>query len=144
MGEIFIRYIHFLTIMALSTSLVAVYRTLSNKVSTEQLKKAVKINAFYCVCMLLIFITGMFLWLSVGKSAEYYNTNWLFHTKLTIFTLMVTLSIHPTVFLLKNKNTIRKIIKIPKSVLFVVRFELVLLVLIPLVAVLIANGFGSI
>lgn len=143
MGEIFIRYIHFLTIMALSTSLVAVYRTLSNKVSAEQLKKAVKINAFYCVCMLLIFITGMFLWLSVGKSAEYYNTNWLFHTKLTIFTLMVTLSIHPTVFLLKNKNTIRKIIKIPKSVLFVVRFELVLLVLIPLVAVLIANGFGS-
>lgn len=143
MGEIFIRYIHFLTIMALSTSLVAVYRTLSNKVSAEQLKKAVKINAFYYVCMLLIFITGMFLWLSVGKPAEYYNTNWLFHTKLTIFTLMVTLSIHPTVFLLKNKNTIRKIIKIPKSVLFVVRFELVLLVLIPLVAVLIANGFGS-
>ena len=54
------------------------------------------------------------------------------------------LSIHPNVFLLKNKNTTQKIIKIPKSVLLLVRFELVLLGVIPLLAVLIANGYVSI
>lgn len=144
MEEIFVRYIHFLSIMALSTSLVAEYITLSKEVTGEQLKKAVKINAFYGVCMLLIFITGLLLWFSVGKSAEYYNSNWLFHTKLTIFTLMAALSIHPIVFLLKNRKTKQKIIQIPKSVLLLVRIELVLLVVILLVAVLIANGFGSI
>lgn len=144
MDEIFVRYIHFLSIMALSASLVAEHMALSKEVTDQQLKKAVKINAFYGVCMLLIFITGLLLWFSVGKSAEYYNSNWLFHTKLTIFIWLALLSIHPTVFLLKNKNTTQKIIKIPKSVLVLVRFELVLLGVIPLLAVLIANGYVSI
>jgi putative membrane protein len=129
--------------MALSSSLIAEYIILSKEVTEQQLKKIIKINAIYGYSTLLIFITGLLLWFSVGKTPEYYTSNWLFHTKLTTFILMGILSIRPTIFLLKNKNSTQKTINIPKSVRLLVRIELVLLVIIPLLAVLIANGFGS-
>ena len=143
MEEILVRYIHFLSIMVLSTSLVTEYKTLTKEVTIQQLKRTVKINAIYGFSTLLIFITGLLLWFSVGKLAEYYTSNWLFHIKLTSFIIMVVLFIRPTIFLLKNKNSKQKIISIPKSVRLLVRIELVLLAIIPLLAVLIANGVGG-
>ena len=144
MDIIIVKYFHFLTIMALSTSLVALNIKVSKEMTVKQFRKTVSINTFYNICMLLTLITGLLLWFVVGKSAEYYNLNWLFHTKLTIFAVMVALSINSTIFFIKNRKTGLKTIKVPKSIILLVRIELILLVILPLIAVLIANGFGSI
>jgi putative membrane protein len=98
----------------------------------------------YGIAALTLLTAGLTLWLgSFGKPAEFYTKNWLFHTKITLFAVIGILSIYPTVFFIKNRkgNPVEKI-KIPKSVFWMLRFELLLLFIIPLLAVLMAHGIG--
>lgn len=75
---------------------------------------------------------------------EYYSSNWLFHLKVTIFIVMALLWIHPTRFFSKNRRAIEDTITVPKSIVMVIRMELLLLVVLPLLAVLMARGYGVI
>jgi putative membrane protein len=87
---------------------------------------------------------GLTLWFgNVGKSSAFYSKNWIFHTKITLFALIGILSIHPTVFFIrKRKGSADEVIAIPKSVFWMLRLELLLLAIIPLLAGLMARGVG--
>jgi len=142
--EIILRYVHFVSIFAIVGSLVCEHLLLKKELTRAEVSRLSKIDAVYGLAALTLLAAGLTLWLgSIGKPAEFYNKNWIFHTKITLFVTIGLLSIYPTVFFIKNrKGHPEEIVTIPKSVFWLLRVELLLLFIIPLLAGLMARGVG--
>lgn len=142
--EIVLRYIHFISIFAIVGSLVSEHLLLKKELSRAEIRRLSVIDAVYGSAALALLIAGLTLWLgSFGKPAVYYTKNWIFHTKITCFALIGILSIYPTVFFIRNrKGNLTDVIPVPESIFWMLRFELVLLFIIPLLAGLMAHGVG--
>ncbi len=148
MTEVIVRYLHFIGIMSVMASLVAEHLLVSREASPKQLQRLSLVNKICGAAIGLVFLTGFLLWFQIGltglKPVEYYSSNWLFHVKVTIFVVFALLWIHPTTFLEKNKRSQEDVIRVPKSVIMVIRLELLLLLVLPLLAVLMTRGHGII
>ncbi len=142
--EIFLRYVHFNSIFAIVGSLVSEHLLLKKEVTRAELDRLSKIDAVYGIAALILVSVGLTLWLgSIGKPAIYYTKNWIFLTKVGLFSLVGILSIYPTVFFIKNRNgDPDELVKIPSSIFWMLRLELLLLFVIPLLAGLMARGVG--
>tara|TARA_B100001964_G_C13884825_1_gene444572 strand:- start:203 stop:634 length:432 start_codon:yes stop_codon:yes gene_type:complete len=136
---IIVRYLHFLGIILLTSTLVLENFLFSNNLKNNIIKKLLLIDGLYGLSAILTFITGFILWFYVGKPSEFYTTNPIFHIKLTLFMVVVVLSIFPTVFLFRNRKSTSEVI-VPKYIRLIKRHELMFLIMIPLVAVLMAYG----
>lgn len=143
--EIFLRYVHFISIFAIVGSLVSEHLLLKKTLTRNEIGRLARIDAVYGLAALTLLAVGLTLWLgSVGKPAAFYSKNWIFHTKITCFLLVGILSIYPTVFFIKNrKGDPAEVIPIPNKIFWMLRFELLLLFIIPLLAGLMAKGIGS-
>lgn len=142
--EIFLRYLHFISIFAIVGSLVSEHLLLKKSMTRLEVKRLSRIDAVYGIAALTLLLAGLTLWLgSYGKPAVYYSKNWIFHTKITLFATIGILSIYPTIFFIKNaKGNPDEVISIPKSIFMMLRLELLLLFIIPLLAGLMAHGVG--
>jgi putative membrane protein len=142
--ELFLRYIHFISIFAIVGSLVSEHMLLQKQLTRGALEKIARIDAVYGIASIVLLSAGLTLWLGeYGKPAVYYSKNWIFHTKLTLLVLMGLLSIYPTIFFLKNrKGNPEELVTIPKSIFMIIRLELLLLFIIPLLAGLMSRGVG--
>lgn len=142
MHEVLVRYVHFLGIIIVSMMLVSEHILLSIDTSAKKFKRLAFIDAIFGVSAIAVVTAGLLLWFVVGKPSAFYSHNWIFHTKLTLFGLIGLLSIYPTIFFIKNRNKSIEQVVVPKAVVMVLRLELTVLVIIPLLAVLMAHGFG--
>ncbi|MGK0255444.1 MAG: putative membrane protein [Arcobacteraceae bacterium] len=140
MTEIFFRYLHFIGIMSLAATLVMQHLILSSEVTQKELKKIIFLDTIYAISILLTLIAGLSLWLSVGKEAVFYSTNWIFHMKLTLFIVIIVFSIYPTLFFRKSRKLVEEIVQMPKMIIMSIRMQLLLVFIIPLLGVLIAKG----
>ena len=142
--EIFLRYIHFISIFTIVSSIVSEHLLLKKVMTRAELTRISRIDAVYGLAAIALVCAGLTLWLGgVGKPAAFYSKNWIFHTKLTLFVMVGLLSIHPTVFFSKNrKGNPDETVSVPSSVFWMVRLELVLLMIIPLLAGLMAKSIG--
>lgn len=147
--DIFIPYLHYIGIMTLMGSLIAEHLLLKPGLSSAQIKTLAGIDTVYGLSAIVVLITGLLRWFVYGKGSEYYLSNPLFHTKLTLFVALAILSIFPTIKFLKWRKQVRKgmepeIEKGPvKRLLLYIRIELLLIAIIPLLAVMIARGIGN-
>ena len=142
MDEVLVRYAHFLGIIIVSMTLVSEHILLSLDTSAQKFKRLAFIDAIFGVSAVAVLTAGLLLWFVVGKPSAFYSHNWIFHTKLTLFGVIGLLSIYPTIFFIKNRNKSIEQVVVPKAVIMVLRIELTLLLIIPLLAVLMAHGFG--
>jgi len=142
---IFVRYLHFIGIFCLFASVFAEHMMITPTMTRKQIKKVAVIDSIYGISALVVLIAGLLLWFWVGKPAEYYSKNPIFHTKLTLFVIMGLLSIKPTMYFLKHRkgNDLDTEIEVPKSILMYIRMEMLLLVIIPLLAVMMSIGIGN-
>ncbi len=143
--EILLRYLHFICIFAIVSSLVAEHILLKPNLKRKEIGRLAKIDGIYGFSVLCLFAAGMTLWLGGhGKPSEFYTENALFQTKLGLFLAIGLLSIFPTVFFFKKrKGDQAELIPIPKSVFWIIRLELLLVFIIPLLAGLMAKGIGQ-
>lgn len=140
--ELLCRYAHFLGIIVLASMLVAEHMLLKGQLNSKEIKRLAVIDASYGISALVVFLAGLSLWLWTGKPLDFYSSNIVFHSKLSAFLLMALLSIYPTLFLMKHRKNKTESVAVPKSIVMVLRAELMLLVIIPLLAVLMARGVG--
>lgn len=142
--ELFLRYIHFISIFAIVGSLVSEHMLLQKELTRAQLARLAKIDAVYGIAAITLLAAGLTLWLgSYGKPAVVYSKNWIFHTKVGLFVIIGLLSIYPTVFFLKNrKGNPEEKVQVPSVVFMMLRLELLLLFIIPLLAGLMSRGVG--
>jgi len=142
--ELFLRYIHFISIFAIVGSLVSEHMLLQKELTRTQLARLAKIDAVYGIAAITLLAAGLTLWLgSYGKPAIVYSKNWIFHTKIGLFIIIGLLSIYPTVFFLKNrKGNPEEKVQVPSVVFMMLRLDLLLLFIIPLLAGLMSRGVG--
>ena len=143
MEYVLIKYVHFLGIFAVVGSLFAEAILVKPRMTRAELFFLSKIDGVYGIGALVAVGAGLLLWFGVGKPADFYTQNWIFLTKVGLFTTVGLLSIWPTVFFLKvRKGNPDEEVTIPGPIRLMVRVEVALLVVIPAMAVLMANGIG--
>ncbi len=142
--EILFRYLHFLSILVMFSSVVSEHLLLKPRMTRSEIQRLSVLDAVYGVSALIIVGIGLTLWFGVGKAAEFYTKNWIFHLKVGLFVIVAILSIYPTVFFLRNRkgNNPAELVDVPKSIVWLIRLELLLLAFIPLCATLMAKGIG--
>ncbi|MGA1581938.1 MAG: DUF2214 family protein [Saprospiraceae bacterium] len=141
--EILFRYLHLLSILLVGAAIFAENILISRQLSGREVRRLAKLDGLYGLGAILILTFGLVLWFGVGKDSEYYSNNWIFHLKLGLFILLGAFSIYPTVFFLKHRKCSDDVsVVVPNLVLRMVRIELGLLALIPLLATLMAKGIG--
>lgn len=142
--EILLRYIHFISIFTIVGTLASEHLLLKKSLTRSEIDRLSKIDGIYGLAVLVLLAAGMMLWLGgYGKPTEFYSSNPIFHTKLGFFVLIGLLSAYPTIFFIKNrKGDPEELIHIPKSIFWMVRFELLLLFIIPILAGLMAKGIS--
>jgi len=142
-SEIILRYIHFISIFAIVGTLSSEHLLLKKEMTRLELKRLSRIDAIYGLAALTLLGAGLTLWFSgVGKPAVYYSQNWIFHLKITCFLIIGLLSIYPTVFFIKNRGDQNEVVQVPSVIFWLLRMELLLLLIIPLLAGLMARGVG--
>lgn len=146
--QILIPYLHYISIMALMGSLISEHLILKPRLSAQQIRSLAGIDFVYGISAILVLVTGLLRWFVYGKGSEFYLSNPLFHTKLTLFVILGVLSIFPTVKFLKWRKQVKKgedptiEEKTVKRLLMYIRIELLLVAVMPLLAVMIARGVG--
>jgi len=140
MTEIVFRYIHFIGIMSVASTLVMQHLIFAPEVSKKELKKIAFLDVIYWISIVLTLFAGLMLLLGVGKDVSFYLSNKDFHIKLTLFLIVILLAVYPTLFLRKHKKSDEDTIKMPKVIIMLIRMQLLLVFIIPLFGVLIARG----
>ena len=148
MTYILIKYLHFIGIFLVVGSLFTEAWMLKPKMNRAQLKVLGNIDGIYGLASIITVAAGLILWLSdIGKPVEFYNENGLVYLKLGIFTLVGLLSIYPTVFFARQKQSKKnpdaeEEVQIPKHIKTVVIVELILVFTIPFWAAMMAQGIS--
>ncbi|MEL6924636.1 MAG: DUF2214 family protein [Bacteroidota bacterium] len=143
--ELFIRYLHFISLFTLVASLVGEHLLIRKEMMRSELTRMATLDGIYGLSAIVAVGAGLTLWFAVGKPAEFYSKNWIFHLKVGLAILMGVLSIWPTVFYIRNrrkKEQADESIAIPRYVFILLRIQILLLLFIPLCAVLMARGVG--
>lgn len=141
-ADLLVRYLHFIAIFVMFALLSIEHMVLKSQVDADWFKRIVIVNIAFGISALIALAAGVALWFWVGKPAGFYNNNWIFHTKLTLFILIGLMSLIPTRFIKQQRKQALVVVTVPRYVVHVIRLELTFLCLIPLLAVLMANGVG--
>ena len=142
--ELLLRYVHFISIFIIVGSLVSEHLLLKPTLSRKEILRISKIDGIYGFAVLVLLAAGLTLWFGGhGKPTMFYSQNPIFHIKLGLFAGIGFLSIYPTVFFMKNrKGNPSEKVPIPRSLFWMIRLELLLLFIIPILAGLMAKGIG--
>lgn len=142
MIEVLIRYFHFASILVLYAALTSQHVFAKPVVDADIMRRLRILDITYGVAAVIVLGCGLSLWLWVGKPAEFYSANWIFHLKVGLFVATGLASIIPTKFFLSQRNNAQPEIHIPKRVINMIRLELTIVIILPLLAVLMARGTG--
>ena len=142
--NILIPYLHYIGIMSMMGALITEHVMLKPGISPRQIKSLASVDLIYAFSAAVVLITGLVRWFLVDpKGIDFFSKNPLFHIKLTLFVILVFISLYPTRRFLKWKKQADMMSpsesEIKKQLMFV-RIELLLIAIIPLLAVLVANG----
>lgn len=143
--ESLVRYAHFIGIFAIVGSLTVEHLLLKPQMTRAEIKRLSIIDSIYGIGAIVAVVAGLILWFgNVGKPAEFYTKNFVFHTKVTLAVLMGILSLFPTIYFIKNRKgaSPEELVDIPSRIIMLIRIQLFLLLLIPLLATLMARGVG--
>jgi len=137
-----LRYFHFFAIFGIAGTIIIENIAIQPAITSEDVENLIKIDTVYQVCLILVLLIGLTLWVGVGKGSSFYSENPLFLVKIGLFTLLVLISIYPTLFYRQNKGNNGEKIPVPSIVPLILKAELALLLIIPLFAFLMARGIG--
>ena len=142
MSYVIFRYLHFIAIAVLAGALVLENIAIKRQISAEDARNLAKVDAVFGISAGLVFLFGLTLWLWVGKPADFYSLNPLFHLKLGLFVLIALLSVYPTIFFVRHRKASEGMLDVPALIVWLLRAELVGLLMLPVLAVLMARGIG--
>ncbi|PIA72093.1 DUF2214 family protein [Pseudomonas sediminis] len=150
MAAALVAYLHYLSIFALFALLSIEHVLFKTPLDLSCARSLMITDLAYGICAVLVLATGVARVLWFGKGAAYYMGNSLFHAKVGLFVLVGLLSILPTLVFIKWRSAV-KAGQVPEPsarqlrlVTWSIRLELLALLFIPLLAALMARGYGVI
>ncbi len=141
-------YFHFASIFLLFAFLTVEAMLLRHPLYTARLRLVARVDAWYGASAVMVLASGVLRWFFGAKGSAFYNSNPVFHTKITLFVLVGLLSIKPTIQILRWSRELKQNaaflppVDAQKSVRRLVMVQIHLAALIPLLAVLMARGIG--
>ncbi|WP_337058599.1 DUF2214 family protein [Pseudomonas sp. USHLN015] len=150
MAQAIAAYLHYLSIFILFSLLVLEHRLFKLPLDLERARSLIRVDIAYGLSAGLVLATGLARVLWYGKGTEYYLKNSVFHAKIGLFVLVALLSALPTFVFLNWRNALKAgqvpevAPKTARLVLMAIRLELLAVLVIPLLAALMARGFGVI
>lgn len=143
-------YIHYLSIIGLLCTLVLEWVLFNNSLDAKRARWIQKADTWYGITAILVLVTGFIRVFYYGKGYDYYFDNWVFLLKLSLFIIIGLLSIYPTVAFLKWRKELKagaeRIETDPAKanrIRWIIRVEVILAFLLPLLASMMARGIGS-
>ncbi|HEX5844459.1 MAG TPA: DUF2214 family protein [Pseudomonas sp.] len=148
MAQAIAAYIHYLSIFILFALLAIEHVHFKLPLDLKRARSLIITDIAYGICAGVVLFSGLARVLWYGRGLDYYLGNSLFHAKVGLFILVGLISVVPTFVFLNWRNSL-KAGEIPqvspakaRLVTLVIRLELLLLLIIPLLAVLMARGHG--
>ncbi|MGE6793210.1 DUF2214 family protein [Pseudomonas guineae] len=148
MGQALVAYLHYLSVFLLFALLSIEHVQFKLPLNLRRARSLIITDIAYGICAGVVLFSGLARVLVYGKGLDYYLGNSLFHVKVGLFILVGLISVLPTFVFLNWRNNLNAG-EIPQVsarqgllVVLVTRLELLLLLVIPLLAVLVANGYG--
>lgn len=140
---ILVKYLHLLSVLIV-VAMVAMEMVLVHlEINRKLIRRMFKIDGIYGLFSIIAVGAGLYLWFGIGKPAEFYSHNWIFLVKVGLFIIVGILSLWPTIFYMKNrKGEPNELVQLPSYVKRIVWVEFFLLLMIPLLAVTMAQGVG--
>ncbi len=143
MSQVFVNYAHFLGLGGLFAALAAEMVLFRPQLAGATARRLARIDAVYGLSALTILGSGLLKVFAGDKPAAYYGHNPLFHVKVTLFVVALAMAVYPAIQFLRNRKAAADSqVTMPGSVGLLLRLQMVVLVLIPLLAVLMARGYG--
>src|SRR5262245_1556380 len=149
LAHVLTAYLHFLGMMTLMATLVAEHVTLQSQMTRLHIQRLAMSDLFYGIAAGIVFLTGLLRFAYFGKGIHFYLGNPLFYLKVGMFLLVALISVYPTMRFLAWRKMLKQD-QMPAvdtqrvtRLRAVIRLELGLLIVIPLLAVLMARGIGS-
>jgi putative membrane protein len=148
LAHVLTAYVHFLGMMMLMATLLAEHVTLQPQMTRVHIQRLAMIDLFYGIAAGLVFLSGLLRFAYFGKGIHFYLGNPLFYVKVGMFLLVALISVYPTRRFLAWRKMLTQgdpPALDPHTVTrlrIVIRLELGLLLVIPLLAVLMARGIG--
>ncbi|PTQ71080.1 DUF2214 family protein [Pseudomonas sp. GV071] len=142
-------YLHYLSIFLLFALLTLEHQLFKLPLDLARARSLVRIDMAYGIAAGLVLATGAARVMWFGKGLDYYLHNSVFHAKFGLFIVVGLLSAIPTVVILrwrlalKNGEVPQVSAKQAMLVTMVIRLELLGLLVLPLLAALMARGYGS-
>jgi putative membrane protein len=148
-GVLTLAWFHYLAMMFLAAALVAEHLMFSPRPDLTAARKLVVVDLIYGITLLVALVTGMARMFHGGKGALFYMQNGAYHTKFALFILMAAVWIYPAIKFFGWRRALGAG-RTPalsegeaKRVLIAIRIQLVILVVIPLLAAMMARGVWS-
>ncbi|WP_137820384.1 DUF2214 family protein [Pseudomonas sp. 2FG] len=148
MAEAIAAYLHYLSIFLLFALLVLEHRLFKLPLDLQRARSLIRIDIAYGLTAGLVLASGAARVIWYGKGAAYYLHNSLFHAKLGLFLVIALVSVLPTFTFLNWRNAL-KAGQVPQIgprqaqlTIISIRLELLLLLILPLLASLMARGYG--
>jgi putative membrane protein len=132
----------------LMATLLAEHVTLQPQMTRVHIQRLAMIDLFYGIAAGIVFLSGLLRFAYFGKGIHFYLGNPLFYVKVGMFLLVALISVYPTRRFLAWRKMLTQgdpPALDPHTVTrlrIVIRLELGLLIVIPLLAVLMARGIG--
>lgn len=150
MAEAIAAYLHYLSIILLFALLTLEHRLFKLPLDLDRARSLMRLDIAYGLSAGLVLASGAARLVWYGKGLAYYLHNSLFHAKLGLFILVGLLSILPTLVFFNWRNDLQAgrvpqvSARLGRLVIMTIRLELLLLLILPLLAALMARGFGVI
>jgi putative membrane protein len=148
-GVLTLAWLHYLGIMFLAAALVAEHLLFAPRPDVRVARKIVTVDLVYGVSLLVVFVTGIGRLFHGGKGALFYMQNGAYHTKFALFVLMALLWLYPAAKFFGWRRALKHGAAPALSdaegrrVLMAIRVQLLILVLLPLLAAMMARGVWS-
>jgi putative membrane protein len=134
---------HYLGLAAFAAALAVELVLFSRRVGGRTARLLAMADLVYGLAAALIIATGLLKVFAGDKPAVYYGHNMFFHIKLTLFVLIFVASIYPSTHFIRNRRAADSdVVEYPALVGKLLKVELAATALVPLLAVMMARGFG--
>ena len=143
-----VTYFHFVSIILLFVALTVEKILFKQSIDQKTARRILVFDSLYGIAALLLLTTGLLKFFLYGKGSGYYIHNYLMWIKLALFSIVGILSIYPTVYFLKWRKILKRGEEVAiseeayKKISLLIHLELAIAILIPLLATLLARGFG--
>ncbi len=142
MTYILFRYLHLLAVLALAGGIVIENMAIKPAIDSEDARNLARVDAVCGVSSLVLIACGLLLWFVIGKPADFYSVNPVFHAKMALVIVLLLLASYPAVFFFRHRNFEGEKLDVPKAVRLCLRLEIAVVILLPILATLMARGIG--